>query len=120
MTVASTAVPARVTIAALVALILLILLWETVLAPLRPGSGWLALKALPLALLMPGVARGAKRARQWLSLVLPWYWAEASVRAMTEHGRHALVAALAAVFAAAAFVALLAWFRAEQRTTAAR
>ena len=120
MTVASTAVPARVTIAALVALTLLIVLWETVLAPLRPGSAWLALKALPLALVLPGVARGAKRARQWLSLLLPWYGAEASVRAITEHGRHALVAALAAALAAAAFAALLAWFRAERRATAAR
>jgi uncharacterized membrane protein len=120
VTAAPTAVPARVTTAALVALILLILLWETVLAPLRPGSAWLALKALPLVVFTPGVARGARRARQWLSLLLPWYCAEASVRAVTEHGRHALVAALAAVLAATAFVALLAWFRAERRLTAAR
>jgi uncharacterized membrane protein len=120
VTAASTAVPARVAIAALFALILLIVLWETVLAPLRPGSGWLALKALPLALVTPGVARGGKRARQWLSLLLPLYCAEATVRALTEHGRHAMVAALAAVLAAVAFVALLAWFRAERRSAAAQ
>ena len=37
--------------AALAALLLLEILWEIWLAPLRPGAYWLALKALPLALL---------------------------------------------------------------------
>ena len=37
---------------------------NSLLAPLRPGGSWLALKALPLALLLPGVARGALRPRQ--------------------------------------------------------
>jgi uncharacterized membrane protein len=55
----------RVSVAAVAALILLELLWELWLAPLRPGGSWLALKALPLALLWPGLARGAKRPRQW-------------------------------------------------------
>ena len=52
------------------ALMLLELLWELLLAPLRPGGSWLALKALPLALLLPGVARGALRPRQVLAFVL--------------------------------------------------
>jgi uncharacterized membrane protein len=105
---------ARSTIAGLVALLVLVVLWETVLAPLRPGSAWLALKALPLALVLPGVASGARRARQWLALLLPFYAAEACVRAVTEHGRHARVAGLAALLAMATFVSLLAWFRAQR------
>ncbi|MEO5766057.1 MAG: DUF2069 domain-containing protein [Casimicrobiaceae bacterium] len=105
---------ARVCTAALLALVILLVLWESVLAPLRPGSGWLALKALPLALLLPGTMRGVRRARQWLALLLPFYAAEGCVRAVTEHGRHALVAALAATLAVATFIALLAWFRAER------
>ena len=106
----------RVCIAAFLALVILLVLWETVLAPLRPGSAWFALKALPLALLLPGVMQGSRRARQWLALLLPFYAAEGCVRAATEHGRHALVAALAAALAVTAFAALLAWFRAERRT----
>jgi uncharacterized membrane protein len=103
-----------VTIAAVVALTLLEILWELFLAPI-PGARWLALKALPLVLLVPGVARGDRRPRQWLSLLVPFYFAEALVRALTETGRHSAVAAMAALLAAIAFLALLAWFRAEKQ-----
>lgn len=106
---------ARACVAGLVALAALQLLWETVLAPLRPGSAWLALKALPLMLLVPGVAQGRRRPRQALALLLPFYVAEALVRALSEPGRHAVVAAVACILAIATFAALLAWFRAGQR-----
>jgi len=105
---------ARVATSALVALVMLLVLWETALAPLRPGSAWLALKAVPLALVLPGVLRGARRARQWTALLLPFYVGEGCVRAVTESGRHAWVAALAAALALLAFVALLLWFRTER------
>ena len=108
------ALAARIAVSALVALVLLLVLWETVLAPLGPGSGWLALKALPLAFLLPGVMRGDRRARQGLALLLPFYVAEGAARAVAEHGRHALVAGVAAAVAATAFGALLAWFRSER------
>jgi len=107
------AAAARIATSGLVALALLALLWETALAPLRPGGTWLALKALPLAALIPGTLRGARRARQVATLLLPWYAAEGLVRAFSEQGRHALVAALAAVVAVVTFIALLAWLRAE-------
>ena len=83
------------------------------LAPLTPHGSWLALKAFPLALLTPGVLRGDCRARQWLALLLPFYIAEALARALVEPGRHALVAATTCAIAAATFVALLGWLRAE-------
>jgi uncharacterized membrane protein len=105
----------RVSVAAVAALILLELLWELWLAPLRPGGSWLALKALPLALLWPGLARGAKRPRQWLALLLPLYGAEALVRALTESGRHALAAWTATAIIVVAFVAVLATFRTTRR-----
>ena len=93
------------------ALALWLLLWETILAPVRPGGSWLALKAVPLALLLPGLAAGRRRARQWASLLLPFYGAEAIVRALTEPGRHAVVATCAFVLAVAAFAAVLRSFR---------
>jgi uncharacterized membrane protein len=102
---------ARIASLGLIALVLFCLLWELLLAPLRPGGSWLALKALPLALLAPAALRGTRRALQWLSLLLPFYIAEGVVRGFTESGRHALVAWVAAAIAGATFVALLAWVR---------
>lgn len=96
------------------ALALWLVLWETVLAPVRPGGSWLALKALPLALLLPGLAAGRMRTRQWASLLLPFYGAEAIVRALTEPGRHGIVAAVAFALVLAAFAAVLRSFRAAR------
>ena len=104
---------ARVAVVATVALLLFELLWELALAPLKPQGSWLALKALPLAWLVPGVVRGRRRSRQWLALLLPFYVGEALMRAVAEPGRHALVAAVACANATLAFGALLGWFRSE-------
>jgi uncharacterized membrane protein len=101
----------RVAVASIGALALTELLWEMLLAPLRPGGSWLALKALPLALLWLAMARGSHKARQGASLLLPIYFGEALVRALSETGRHALLAATAAALAAIAFGALLMSFR---------
>jgi uncharacterized membrane protein len=101
----------RAAFALLLALGGLALLWETLLAPARPGGSWLALKALPLLALAPGVARGSRRAGQIASLLVPWYAAEGIARAASETGRHALVAATSAALAIAAFAALLLWLR---------
>jgi uncharacterized membrane protein len=108
---AARATSERLAIATVAALVLLELLWELWLAPLRPAGSWLALKALPLALLWPGLARGARKARQWLALLLPLYVAEGIVRALTEGGRHGIVALAATILAGVAFAALLASFR---------
>jgi uncharacterized membrane protein len=101
----------RLAVAAVAALVLLELLWELWLAPLRPGGSWLALKALPLAVLWPGAARGDRKPRQWLTLLLPFYVAEGIVRVLTENGRHALLAWMATAIAIVAMFALLAAFR---------
>lgn len=106
---------ARVAIAGTFALACLAVLWELLLAPLGPRTGWLALKALPLFVLLPGLAHGRRRAIQWLSLLLPFYAAEGLVRAITEPGRHGAVAAVAALLALVSFVALLHWARAMRR-----
>ena len=105
---------ARVATAATLALALLEVLWESILAPLGAHPSWLVLKALPLAALLPGTMRGARRPRQWLALLLPFYAAEGLTRAAAEHGRHALVAATACIVATIAFVSLLGWFRSER------
>ena len=83
------------------------LLWELVLAPIRPGGSWLALKALPLALAWPALAHGSRRARLVAALLLLPSGAEGIVRGITESGRHALAAWLACVLAVIAFAALM-------------
>ena len=104
----------RWAVALVAALALIEALWEWKLAPLRPGGSWLALKALPLAVLWWPLARGHRRARQIASLLLPLYFGEGLVRALTEHGRHAQVAAMATALALAALVAVLMSFRAKR------
>lgn len=91
------------------------LLWELWLAPLKPGGSWMALKALPLLVLLPGVAQGRRRARQWVLILLPWYVAEGIVRALSENGRQSLCAGAAVAVALVAVGAGLGWFRAEGR-----
>jgi uncharacterized membrane protein len=95
----------------LIALMLVCVLWETLLAPLRPGGSWLVLKAVPVALLIPAASRGRRRALQGSLLLLPFYLAEGIVRGWSESGRHGVVAWVAAAVAAATFVAILAWVR---------
>jgi len=106
-----TAAPQRAVVALSFALVVLLVLWEMLLAPVRPGGSWLALKALPLGLVLPGLAKGRVRARQWASLLLPFYFGEGLVRGLTEACRHATVAWAAALLALAAFAAVLASFR---------
>jgi uncharacterized membrane protein len=73
-------------ILALIALIFLCLLWEAVLAPIRPGGSFLMLKALPLLAPLFGVLREKVMAYKWtLVLALP-YFAEGAVRAYSDSG----------------------------------
>ena len=51
---------------------------------------------------------------------MPFYFAEALVRALTGAGREMLVAGLATFVSLVLFGALLAWFRAERRAARSR
>jgi len=114
VTVTASSFAPRVAAIGLIALVLVCLLWETLLAPLRPGGSWLVLKAVPLALLTPAALRGTRRALQGLSLLLPFYLAEGIVRGWSEDGRHAVVAWVAAAIAAATLAAVLASVRSSR------
>ena len=71
---------------ALLALIALCLAWELWLAPLRPGGSLVALKALPLALVLPGVLQGRRYTYQWSSMLILAYFAEGATRAWADSG----------------------------------
>jgi uncharacterized membrane protein len=70
----------------LLALIALCVLWETVLAPLRPGGSWLWVKALPLLLPLRGVLRGNLYTLQWAAMMILIYFTEGVVRATSDPG----------------------------------
>lgn len=68
----------------LTALILLCILWEAWLAPVRPGSFWLILKALPLFIPLRGVLRKDNYTMQWTSMLIWLYFTEGIVRAYSD------------------------------------
>ena len=65
-----------------VALIVLCVLWEGVLAPLHAGSWWLAAKAMPLLIALPGLSHMRMYTYRWLSLAVWLYFTEGVVRAV--------------------------------------
>ena len=75
---------ARTALASLLGLIVLCVLWETVLAPLRPGGSLLLLKALPLAFAVKGVARRSLYTMQWAAMLVLLYLMEGVVRVMSD------------------------------------
>lgn len=85
--------------ASLAALMLLCLAWELWLAPLRPGGSWLALKALPLLAPFPGVLRGRIYTFKWALLLVLAYFTEGVVRAWSDTGASAQLAACEAALA---------------------
>lgn len=68
----------------LIALILLCILWEAWLVPVRAGSFWLMLKALPLFIPLRGVLRKDNYTMQWTSMLIWLYFTEGIVRAYSD------------------------------------
>ena len=68
----------------LIAVILFMLLRELMLAPVRPGGSWLALKTIPLALALFGILKGRIYTYQWASLLIWVYIAFAVVSGITD------------------------------------
>ncbi|MGQ0651480.1 MAG: DUF2069 domain-containing protein [Betaproteobacteria bacterium] len=104
----------RAALAALVALIALCLAWELWLAPLRPGGSLLALKALPLALPLPGVIAGRRYTFQWSCMLILAYFAEGATRAWSERGLSQGLAVAEIVLSLAFFGAAVAFARARR------
>jgi uncharacterized membrane protein len=93
----------RLALGSLLGLIVLGLAWELWLAP--TGSGTLALKVLPLLLPLPGLWRARLYTYRWLSLLVWLYFAEGVVRAATDQGLSAVLAAIQVLLCLLLFVA---------------
>ncbi|MBY0569710.1 MAG: DUF2069 domain-containing protein [Burkholderiaceae bacterium] len=72
------------TCVSLIVLILLCILWEAWLAPVRAGSFWLMIKALPLFIPLRGVLRKDNYTMQWTSMLIWLYFTEGIVRAYSD------------------------------------
>jgi uncharacterized membrane protein len=77
----------------LISLILLQVLWEMLLAPLRPGGSWMVLKVLPLLFALPGILKQQNYTMQWSSMMILLYFTEGVVRAASD--KHAISSMLA-------------------------
>jgi uncharacterized membrane protein len=76
-----------VAMTSLLGLVVLCVVWEWLLAPVRPGGSWLMLKALPLLLPLPGLLRATPQRRytyQWATLFIWLYFTEGVVRAWSD------------------------------------
>ncbi|PRX87018.1 DUF2069 domain-containing protein [Paraburkholderia sp. BL25I1N1] len=93
----------------LVALIVVSIVWEWWLAPLRPGGSALVLKAVPLLLALPGVWRHRLYTLQWASMLILLYFAEGIVRGWSDRGPSAGLGWLEAVLSVVFFVCSLAY-----------
>lgn len=95
----------------LIALIVLCVVWEVWIAPLRPGS-LLALKAVPLLLPLRGVLHGRRYTSQWASMLSLLYLSEGMLR-FSDPGLVAVCARIEIALALALFVSLVLHARAS-------
>jgi uncharacterized membrane protein len=104
-----------VAVAATLALIGLGLAWELWLAP--TGSGTLAIKVAPLLLPLPGLLRFRLYTYRWLSLAIWLYAAEGAVRAGSDRGVSAVLAAIELALALIVFTACCVQIRTRLRSS---
>ncbi len=104
-------------LASLIGLIVLGVAWELWLAP--TGSGTLALKVLPLLAALPGLWRARLYTYRWLSLLLWLYVTEGLVRAVTDRGLSATLAAVQVLLCLLLFTACALQVRRHRRLRAA-
>ena len=71
-------------IASLVTLIAWCVLWEMVIAPLKPGGSWMVLKAVPLLFPLLGVIKRDLYTLQWTSMMVLLYFTEGVVRGWSD------------------------------------
>ena len=74
----------RVAASALIGLIILCLVWELYLAPLRPEGSYLMLKVVPLLFPLRGVLKGNIYTLQWSSMLVLLYFMEGVMRVWSD------------------------------------
>ena len=95
----------------LLALIILCIAWELVLAPLRPGGSWLVLKVIPLLLPLRGVIKRDIYTLQWTSMLILIYFVEGIVRATSDRGPSATLGWIEVILVVVYFGCVIAYLR---------
>lgn len=107
----------RLAVGSVLGLIALGLAWELWLAP--TGSGWLAIKVLPLVLPLPGLLRNRLYTYRWVSLFVWLYFIEGAVRAASDRGLGRVLGLVEALLCVLLFVACTLHVRTRLRGSAA-
>ena len=92
------------------ALIALGILWEAILAPIKPGGSWAVIKVLPMLFALKGIWQGRNYTMQWASMLVMLYFIEGVVR-LNDAGLSAYLAGLEIILSLIAYVALLAYLK---------
>ena len=92
------------------ALIILCILWESILAPIKPGGSWAVIKVIPLLFALKGIWQGRSYTMQWASMLIMLYFIEGVTR-LNDIGLSAYFAGLEVVLSLIAYVALLAYLK---------
>ncbi|WP_232522465.1 DUF2069 domain-containing protein [Chitinibacter sp. GC72] len=74
------------TVACVLGMVLLTMLWELWLSPLYPGGSWLAAKALIMLLPLRGLLHGRRYTFQWYTMFVLLWLLEGIMRAYAETG----------------------------------
>jgi uncharacterized membrane protein len=92
-------------VGSLLGLIVLGLLWELWLAPIRPGGSWLALKVLPLCVPLAGLLKNRMYTYRWVSLMVWLYFAEGVTRATSDRAPSSYLAMIEVLLCVLLFAA---------------
>ena len=95
----------QLAVGSLLGLIVLGLLWELWLAPIRSGGSLLALKVLPLCIPLAGLLKHRMYTYRWVSLVVWLYFIEGVVRAWGDRPPSNYLAMLEVALCVSLFVA---------------
>lgn len=100
----------------LIALILLLVLWEMVLVPLRPNGSWMVLKVVPLLFPLRGILKSQNYTMQWSSMLILLYFTEGVVRASSDTSTLSrALAGLEIIFSVAFFFGAILYLRPHKK-----
>lgn len=102
-------------VALLLSLIALGVAWETWLAPLQGGTGYWAIKVLPLTLAIAGMLKHKLYTYRWMSLLIWLYFTEGVVRATGDKGLSQALAGIEVTLSVALFTACAVYVRLRLR-----
>ena len=96
------------------ALIVLGVAWETILAPIKPGGSWAVLKVVPLLFALKGLWLGRSYTMQWASMLVMIYFIEGIVR-ISDSGLSSYLATAQITLSLVSYIALLAYLKPLKR-----